>query len=289
MHRCPPWPFALLAIAVFALPPATAEGVPPTDPTLGQPLSATTSALTFLDADGDAQPDSEMPDEPVYLDMDASRDVSFGDVRLTAYGAYPAFTLVDVTNRDTGRRLVVASGWLGVDDGRWSADLDGSRTTSVGDVRLDGDSPGTKLRLGHDGLGHRLESPASAVGITGQLDHVDANRDGRWGVGSALYLDVDGDRIVSAGDLRLTPLGFGLDAEPSPAEVEAALQVLAAAEAARAAAAEEEGGWATWQTATLLAAFAALAIVAIVVVRSRRTAGPRDPFTTAPLAPRRFK
>jgi hypothetical protein len=272
----------LVALALTLVVPAASAWASPADgssPELGKAFADVTATLSFIDADGDGQPDASAPDEPVYLDLDGSQTVSYGDLRLTSFGPYPAGTLVDVANRDEARQLTTAGGWFGALGGAWYADLDGDSRLSEGDVRLDGAAAGTKADDATPGVGQALRLPPMAASPRGHLDHVDADRDGHLAVGSPLFVDADGDGQASAGDLRLANWGFGAESGPSPAELAAARDAaLAAAAVAKASAEEPEPSWTVPQLLGVLIGLVAVAGVAHLYMRSRGPAAPRNPF-----------
>jgi hypothetical protein len=218
---------ALAALLLLALPASAAPApflaaLKAGDTDLNQPLTTFTAKVGYLDGNVNGSPDAAAPDENVYLDLDGSTSVSYGDLRLTPFDTYAAGTVVDLANRDVGRALasVDYSVWFAHAGESWYLDMDSSRTVSVGDVRMAATAPG-KVHAGDAALGTPLARPDGAR--TGSL--------GWWGSGprnptGALYVDIDifstGNGRTSAGDLRLTPAGFAPDDAPTRAEFEQA-------------------------------------------------------------------
>ncbi|MFA5943244.1 MAG: hypothetical protein WC876_02120 [Candidatus Thermoplasmatota archaeon] len=273
-------PILVSALVLAALAPAASAWADPAQansPESGQVLSDLPAALAFIDGDGDGNADAATPDEPAYLDLDASQTVSYGDLRLTPFAGYPAGSMVDLANRDTTRVLSQTTGWLGVAQGAWYADLDGGGRLSAGDVRLDGATAGSKASAATPGLGDSLLMPPMAASPRGHLDHVDADHDGRWAIGSPLFVDLDGDGRASTGDLRLAPTGFGREEGPSPDEMQAAHDAALAA-AAAANAASTKASAPAWAGLGVLIGLMAATGVVWLYLRSRRPTAPRNPF-----------
>ncbi len=202
------WAAGMLIVG-FVVLLATADGalvteVQASDSDNGMAFTNQRVYVGFIDANGSGHPDLVDPREPVYLDLDASATVSYGDLRLTPFGAYAADTQVDVSNTDAGRTLASAPGWFARATDGWVIDVDNSATLTAGDVRLAAGGP---------------------VQVTGSLATGDALHTqgiaGSLGVGAqphVFYLDVapgyGGAGPVAPGDLRIVP--GPLAAEPKP-------------------------------------------------------------------------
>lgn len=194
---------ALLALLALAAGPAASaaalsETVGAGDAALGQTLVGRRATLGYLDLDLDQALDAAGPPEPLYLDADASGSVSFGDVRLTGLGDYPASSDVGPADTDNGRALAAVPGWLASVDGAWYADCDNSMTVTAGDLRL---ATGARVAPDDPELGKALAR--SSLIPTNQVDLRDADGDGRRDAGEGLYLDLDRSQAVSIGDVRL--------------------------------------------------------------------------------------
>lgn len=200
---------ALFALAVVLLPASACAAtlvaeVVGSDTDVGTELRTQRVPFAFLDANGNGHLDTAQPREPVYLDVDGSGAVSYGDVRITPFGAYASNTQVDVANADAGRPLVAAPGWFARGNSGWVADLDNSGTVTIGDVRFTADGP----------------MQVDGAQATGETLRVQGNA-GTLATGSlarTLYLDVDqnsGGGRVSAGDLRIVPGPMASDAAPA--------------------------------------------------------------------------
>ncbi|MCA1819208.1 MAG: hypothetical protein LC620_04020, partial [Halobacteriales archaeon] len=198
----------LLALAL----PAHADGtgfvnaVAQGDADLGLELQTARVTVGYIDANGNTHPDTQ-PDETLYLDLDASGSVTFGDLRLSRFDTYAPGTAVNVTNRDVGRPLGTASGaWFAqAGGGTWALDVDNSGTITAGDVVF-GAAP-AKVMPGDPRIGQGLArpggTPTSAYGWTAT---------GARDVGRTFFIDMDGfgtgGSRTSIGDLRVTPLGL---------------------------------------------------------------------------------
>ncbi|MEK6984792.1 MAG: hypothetical protein AABX89_00200 [Candidatus Thermoplasmatota archaeon] len=207
-------PFALLvALAVVALLPATAAApflseVAGNDADINGSLSTVRAPFAFADANGNGRLDNVAPTEPIYVDLDGSNSVSYGDIRLAPFGSYAAGTRVDVTNRDVGRLLTATPGWFARATSVWIADLDNSQTATAWDVQFSTGSP-TYLAAGDALIGQQLTAPAGnsrSLAVT---------------TSGGLFLDAEsftsGSGRVSPGDLRITPGPFASDDTPTPA------------------------------------------------------------------------
>lgn len=219
---------ALAVALLLSAVPALAQGpffgvVLRGDEAIGTALVETRGAVfAFLDANGNAALDRSEPDEPIYLDADGNRAVSHGDLRLTPFGRYPSGSAVDLPNRDVGRTLTVMHGWLAHDGDTWYFDAADNRV-SVGDLRF-GPAGVEKVGPGDAMLQRSLQATASPQGA---LFYVNADRDNVRDALEPLLVDHDasgaGYRTVSAGDLRFTPSGFGVDDEVTRQELQDAL------------------------------------------------------------------
>lgn len=225
-------PVRLLALApaallLAALPAQAATqpllaAVEAGDADLGLGLAAFQPFVDFNDVNGNGVADLGDPDETVYLDLDGDHTVSYGDVRLTAFLAYPALSVADTTNRDIGRVLKDLRGWFARDAaGAWYFDSDAGGAVNPGDLALTGAAPGTKVRPGSADIGTALTGVQGTLPPGQRIGWVDADRDSRRDGGEAIYVDLDANRAVSRGDLRVTPGGLGLDNNPTRAEYEA--------------------------------------------------------------------
>lgn len=186
------------------------------DPTLNQPIAPLNSAVIgYIDANGDGRPNDQSPDEPIYMDLDGSLTVTYGDLRLTPFASYGAGTNVDVANRDIGRTLSRATGWFATDaSGAWFVDTDLSRTITSTDVRL---GPSfTKVRTGDPASGQTLAQAQQQVSNGARVGYYDADNDGRRSLSDPLVLDLDAHNGATAGratlgDIRIDSAGPGLD------------------------------------------------------------------------------
>ncbi|MES2154950.1 MAG: hypothetical protein V4510_07415 [bacterium] len=173
------------------------------------------AAFTFIDGNANGHLDSAAPREPIYLDLDASGTVTYGDERLTPFGHYAGHTQVDLTDADAGRALAAAPGWFARSNAGWVADLDNSGTLTAGD-----------LRLGADGA-----TPIATAQATGEILRVQGTPGTLFhmGQGASLYLDTDswtaGGGQVSPGDVRIIAGPFATEpvapqppASPVPAQ-----------------------------------------------------------------------
>lgn len=227
-------PLVLLALlAPIALPAVSAQAAPFAAPVLaGDPDVRTTlqnlvASAGYVDANGNKLPDAVQPDEAVYLDLDNTGAVSFGDLRLAGFFTYPAGTGVDYTNRDFGRRLEPMVGWFATQGASWFFDTDGSRTLTAGDVRLTGQA-GNKVRAGDPDLGQALTPSQETTTQSIRLGWSDANANRQRDVGEPVYLDLNVDRQVGAGELRLRTASLGADDEATRTELAGAVQRLEA-------------------------------------------------------------
>ncbi|MCA1818820.1 MAG: hypothetical protein LC620_01995 [Halobacteriales archaeon] len=282
---------ATLALASFCLA-FTAQATTPSplvseaasgDPDLGQGLQdGRVADVAFMDANGNGAVDAADPDEPVYLDADANHEVTYGDVRLTAFLRYAVGTGVDVANRDVGHALTPLSGWFAHDGSTWYLDGDSTATVTVADLRFG--ATVEKVRAGDAALGHALTAPASAKG---SISWLDVNHDGRRALAEPLFLDTDpftgGGLKVSIGDLRVTPQGAGLDDEATRPEVEQVVAShLAAPSGVGSAATSDAAAPAppTWRTLDWILVVVGVANLAGFVVVGRLAAArhPKSPF-----------
>lgn len=220
----------LLVLLASALPaqgagPSFAAPVRPGDGDLGTALISFLAPVGFVDANGNGAVDAVQPDEALYLDLDASRTVSFGDLRLTGFLTYAAGSSVDQSNRDFGRFLATPTGWFAHDGPqRWYFDSDASKTVSLADVRITGDAQGSKVRVGDPDAGAALtQVQAIANPPKLRVGWADADRDNVRQLTEAVYLDVNLNSEVDAGEVRFTTTGLGLDNEPTRGEFDAAV------------------------------------------------------------------
>lgn len=223
---------AALAVAALAFPAAAQSGglatvVAQSDSGVQQQLQAMNTGLGYVDADGDARADGEEPDEPVYLDLDGNRQVSYGDLRLTAIAGYPAGTSVAVGNQDLALPLAGLPGWFArtATGSAWFVDVDDSRSVSAGDVRLG--ATASRVRSSDSDLRAGLEAVQNQMPQGLRVGYLDLDSDGARDASEAVYLDLDvtgspGIGKVTAGDLRLSPTGPGLDNGPTRAEFDQA-------------------------------------------------------------------
>lgn len=242
---------------------------------MGASLIHTPAKVGYLDADLDGTIDAATPDEPVYFDLDGNGRVTYGDMRLTPFGAYPAGTLVNLTNRDYGLILATPQGWFAFRDGNLAAfDADFSGTLSLGDVRLDG----TKPRAGDPDMGQTLvlaqtASPSQRVG------YLDRNNDRLRQFDEPIYLDMDthlasGMGKVSEGDIAIRLGMFGEENHVTRAEFDA-LKTTPAGQPGGIAAPTGPGMF-----QYLLVALALLNLGGLVyVVREVNRMKPRNPYT----------
>lgn len=283
---------ALLLLAVLAAP-AQAQGatfavVAQGDPAEGRTLSPLSAGIGYLEANGNGRADPAAPAEPVYLDADGSRSVTYGDVRLTAQGSYPAGSTVDVTNTDLGLALSNAPGWLAsTAQGAWLVDMDGDRSVSAGDVRLSG-SFGAHVLPGDGDVRTGLQQAQQATSSLNRIGYLDPDSNGRHDPAEAVYFDLDssgsaGSGKVTAGDLRLQPGSPGLDNGPTRAEFDQATGKSSATGGSGSTGGVtlvNQGGkaassWGMPETVLLVLGLVNLAGLAVLY---RRSARPRNPF-----------
>lgn len=278
----------LIALPLAAVPAASQSTAGPlvtpvalSSPDNGRALAAVNAPLGYLDGDVDLVVDA---DEPAYLDLDASGTVTVGDLRLAPFGTVPAGTEVAVADGDASRRLERASGWFGQSGTSWYADLDGTRTVTEADVRID--TAPQRVAAGSPERGQALSFPTTAL-LAGSVAIDDADRDGRHDRGEAAFLDLDtsarsGPPVAGAGDLRFTPSAVAAGEPVSRAEFEDALRQLGVeAEpgggfTGAASGDAGEGGIRGLDIVLLVLAAANLAGL-VVVLRSSR-GPPRNPF-----------
>jgi hypothetical protein len=216
----------LAAIVAISGPVAAQTGpgaasVEPGDAAADQRITPINCVVGFLDGDADYQIDATSPDEPVYLDTNHDGVVSFGDVRLTAFGSYARWSTVDLPNVDYGHKLTTTTGWFAREaTGAWYFDSDASLTITAGDVRVTG--PGGKVAQS-DARGAALTPVQQNVAQTNRIAIKDLNADGAYQPGETLYVDTDRNTgaggTVSADDLRITPGPLATDkatAAPPP-------------------------------------------------------------------------
>lgn len=217
---------ALLAVASLLAPAAAQTAAHPLfafvergDADLGDATQARNAPVSFFDADGNGKLGAAAPAEPVYLDLDDSRSVTYGDLRLTGIGPYTAGTLVDVPDQDIGRALNTVLGQFTTKGAsQWVIDNDADGKLTPGDLLLG--TTVVRIVPGDAGAGQGLdEVPAQSL-PRGVVNWIDANHDGRIQPGESVYVDADatgaaGAGRVSPGDLRITPTGFAVQA-PAP-------------------------------------------------------------------------
>jgi hypothetical protein len=290
------WAFALAGLVATAwAAPALAQGsifavIAQGDPANGRTLAGLTAGIGFFDANGNGRADPMAPAEPVYLDLDGSRSVSYGDVRLTGYGGYPAGSTADVTNGDLTLALAAPQGWIAsTPQAAWYVDVDGDRQVSAGDVRLSG-AFGSHVGASDGDLRTGLRPAQQATSSLGRLGYLDADSDGTHDATEAIVFDLDASGSadagrVTAGDLRLTPSGPGLDDGPTRAEFDQATGKSATGGSGSGSTggvtivdhgeASQGSGWGLPETVLLVLG---LVNLAGLVVLSRRTSRPRNPF-----------
>lgn len=278
----------LLASALAAtaqVPAVSFSAVGQDDAANGRILSTLTVTLGYVDANANGRADPSSPAEPVYLDLDNSRTVTYGDVRLTPLGRYPAGSTVDVTNHDLHLTLVTPHGWVAsTSQGAWLADLDANLQVSAGDVRLSG-TFGEHVDASAGDRGAGLQAVQQATPTFSRVGYLDQDSDGRHDATEPLVFDLEptgsaGSGRVSPGDLRLQPAGPGLDDGPSRAEFEALAAQGSAEDSGSVTVVDDDpaGGRSAWglpETVLLLLGVANLAGLAVLF---RRSARPRNPF-----------
>lgn len=285
---------ALATLLTVALAPAAgaqastaaiAAPVTAADVDAGESLSTLAAGIGYVDADGDGQPDMSVPDEPVYLDVDGSQTVSFADVRLTGFGNYVAGSQVALTNQDLGLPLR-ARGAFGSVDGAWYADTDGSTTVSAGDVRIT-PSFGGKVAASDGQAGASLGNVNSAP----RMGFLDLDDDLRYDSGETLFIDVEAQGTpdagrISAGDLRMHPLGFAADDAPTRGEFEDLQRSVGLDPAGeggdgvivRTDVDEASSAWTAPVVLAFLLGVANIVGLGVVYSMMRRTQRPRNPF-----------
>lgn len=231
-----------LVLATLAVPAGAAGAAPyatqvlASDPDARLNVETILAPAGYVDANGNDAFDLAEPDETMYLDLDDSGTVSFGDLRLNGFFSYAAGSAADYTNRDFGRVLEPARGWFARDaGGAWFFDADASRTVSLGDLRITGDQPGAKVGPGDAGLGAALAPVQESLTPAIRVGWNDVNGNQRRDLVEAVYLDVNVDRQVTPGELRLRATGLGLDDEATRGELAAAVSRLEARDAQLAA------------------------------------------------------
>lgn len=266
-------------------PPTLLAFVATGDPAIGTPMSVSFARIGFLDTNGDGFANDAQPDEPFYFDVEGDYGVSFGDVRLTRFLNYPAGSSVDFTNRDFGHRLAFpGTSWVGRDaSDRLFFDADGLRIVSPGDVRLTGQNSGTKVRLGDPEIGQALRNPQETVPAPARLGFADNDGDARPDIDEAIYLDTDGNRHVSRGDLRVARSAPAPDNDPTRTEFEALQEEQADQRARSGALAEEaaavENRMNAWNAGLLLlGVLNGVGLVALAVFVRRLWRGERGPW-----------
>ncbi|MDX1610883.1 MAG: hypothetical protein R3185_00855 [Candidatus Thermoplasmatota archaeon] len=171
----------------------------------------------FVDHDLDGARDAG---EDVLLDLDQDNQVSPGDLRLS--GAM-AGSWVGQGDADLGQELDRADGelhYLDADgDGHLDhdegvlLDMDQDATLSTPDLVLSDGIPGVaageSIPPGHGSEGASLEELWS-----GAFSFIDADGDGWPSLGDTVLLDVQGDWVVSVGDVRLSGTPTDLTAAP---------------------------------------------------------------------------
>lgn len=223
---------ALVALLAPTLPAAaqSAQGevttVTSTDPDILRALTGFRPLLGFTDANSNGILDSA-PDEPAYLDLDESKTVTYGDLRLTAVFDYPAATRVDLTNRDFGWTLLQARGWFArAPSGAWVVDTDDSGTLTAGDIRISGPEAWTKVTAAEAAATTPLTKVQGTLPPSARVGYVDQDLDGRRGPADAAYVDLDADTKVTPGDLRITIGALAPETAPTRAEHDAAVAQL---------------------------------------------------------------
>jgi hypothetical protein len=254
----------------------------------GRSIVATNTLLGFTDLDSDGRADAGEPDETVYLDIDGSRSVTYGDVRLSTFLDYAAGTTVAATNRDLGRALTTAQGWIAsTSTGTWVMDVDGDRAISVGDVRFSA-TFGDRVLAGDADLRTSLQPAQQQTSSLSRLGYLDLDSDNARDPREPLIFDLDpngspGQGKATNGDLRLTPVGPGVDDTLSRAEFEDAIGKAGVQQqngSYERTVVETEGGssWGMPETVLLLLALVNLAGLAFVYTRLRSGGAPRNPF-----------
>jgi hypothetical protein len=232
------------------------------DPDANASYTNNRAALGFLDGNGDGHLQVANPAEPVYIDLDNSNSVTYGDIRLTAFTPYAAGTRVDLTNVDAGRPLASVTGWFAKGADGWVADLDGSGTLSVGDLRFIGEVP-------------RQAMPGDAdLGLA--LTPLVGGHNFAMTTGGGLFLDVDvsgtGGGRVSPGDARITPGPFAKD---TPSTATGATTTIAPDPLVK----TTEGGWRLLDGILVALAILNLAGLLFVVRSVNQLRGPpKSPF-----------
>lgn len=281
---------ALGALLLLAVPAHAAAGdfvttVGASDPDVNRQLHTARATVGYLDGNRNARADAQ-PDETLYLDLDDSGAVSYGDLRLSPFDTYAAGTVVDLPNRDVGRPLATAANaWFaqaGGPGGAWMVDVDASATVTAGDVAFA--AAPSRVAAGDARIGQALSRPADAP--TRAYGWTSA--DGR-GAEAPFYIDLDpptsaGSR-TSPGDLRVSPTGFAPDNAPTRAEFEQALQrgtPTQAASTTSTTAAEMGSAPTAWRTLDwLVVGLAVLNLAGLVAVArqvNQMRGPPRNPF-----------
>ncbi len=198
--------------------PASAEFsfVASTDSDNGAVFRATNARVAWLDADLNGQPGHTTPQEPIYMDVDGSGTISYGDLRLTPYGRFPAGSAVGVSDGDLGLALHGTKAWFAsTTGGEWLIDMDQNVRASVGDLRVQGSQAGTRLAAGDPGLDQALTRQQLQVSESVRVGWSDPNGNGVVDPGESIYLDLvkqTGSRtVIETGDVRLTSASFDPD------------------------------------------------------------------------------
>ncbi len=186
------------------------------------------ATLCFYDLDEDGIFTSG---DPAYLAHACDQGVSGNDVRLHAPRTGGLGSQVRASNSDFGRPLMHLVDNDGVrfhdmdGDGAFTvsgetvyADVDLDVTVSPGDLELSGSNAGDVVSGDHPLEGTGLINPAS---FSVSWTYFDARGLGEYTAGSPVYLDADGDALVTVPDVRFTAedpafplLGFGEAVSP---------------------------------------------------------------------------
>lgn len=216
-----------LLLLPLSVPPASAafmSTVPANDPDLRLSLLPILVEVGFWDVDSSGGLDVVTPNEPLYFDIDGDHYVSYQDLRLTHFATYGSGTAVEFANRDVGRPLTVLRGWFAPDSkGTWYFDSDASEGVTPGDVRVTGPLAGTKVVAGEADIGARLSRTQENVPSRDRLIWKDGDGDYRRDVGEPMYIDLNGNRQVDVGELRIAELGFSFDSDVTRDEFNTAM------------------------------------------------------------------
>lgn len=269
-------PLLLASVLQAAVPASEASNgfittVKEGDGTLGLNLKAINAKVVYVDANSNGGFDLATPDETLYLDLNQDRAVSYGDLRLTPYVTYPAGSLVDYPNRDFGRLITDARGWVSQTlSGALYFDADANRVVSPADVRLSGSFQGTKVGPDDGDTGLALTELQDNVPSPMRLAWRDPDGNLRVDPGEPVYVDINGDKQISPGDIMIGSIGFSVDNDPTRKEFDSAMSRLTDQDAALR---HRMDAWSGWLLTLAILDLVGLGALAWYTVRHFKRAG----------------